>query len=292
MHKIIKNYFIFTKGQQQGLFLLVLLIITIQIIYFFVEIPTPNNILDSKKNWLALQTEIDSLKNAKSTQKHTIYPFNPNFITDFKGYKLGMSVQEINKLLAFRKKNKYVNSAKEFQIVTGISNELLAKIAPYFKFPDWVKNKRTKYQYTDFNNTTTKKNIVIKDINAATSEDLISLFGIGEATANRILKYKESFGNFVSMEQMNDVWGLSPEVLQELDTHFKIIKKPTITKISINELNSKDLAKFPYFKYPLSREIIIFRSMNNGIHSVEDLSKIKGFPVEKIKIIDLYLDYN
>jgi len=272
--------------------LLVLLIITIQIIYFFVEIPTPNNILDSKKNWLALQTEIDSLKNRKSTQKHTIYPFNPNFITDFKGYKLGMSVQEIDKLLAFRKKNKYVNSAKEFQIVTGISNELLAKIAPYFKFPDWVKNKRTKYQYTDFNNTTTKKNIVIKDINAATSEDLISLFGIGEATANRILKYKESFGNFVSMEQMNDVWGLSPEVLQELDTHFKIIKKPTITKISINELNSKDLAKFPYFKYPLSREIIIFRSMNNGIHSVEDLSKIKGFPVEKIKIIDLYLDYN
>ncbi len=292
MHRIIKNYFIFTKGQQQGLFLLVLLIITIQIIYFFVEIPTPNNILDSKKNWLALQTEIDSLKNRKSTQKHTIYPFNPNFITDFKGYKLGMSVQEIDKLLAFRKKNKYVNSAKEFQIVTGISNELLAKIAPYFKFPDWVKNKRTKYQYTDFNNTTTKKNIVIKDINAATSEDLISLFGIGEATANRILKYKESFGNFVSMEQMNDVWGLSPEVLQELDTHFKIIKKPTITKISINELNSKDLAKFPYFKYPLSREIIIFRSMNNGIHSVEDLSKIKGFPVEKIKIIDLYLDYN
>jgi len=292
MHRIIKNYFIFTKGQQQGLFLLVLLIITIQTIYFFVEIPTPNNILDSKKNWLALQTEIDSLKNTKSTQKHTIYPFNPNFITDFKGYKLGMSVQEIDKLLAFRKKNKYVNSAKEFQIVTGISDELLAKIAPYFKFPDWVKNKRTKYQYTDFNNTTTKKNIVIKDINAATSEDLISLFGIGEATANRILKYKESFGNFVSMEQMNDVWGLSPEVLQELDTHFKIIKKPTITKISINELNSKDLAKFPYFKYPLSREIIIFRSMNNGIHSVEDLSKIKGFPVEKIKIIDLYLDYN
>ncbi len=292
MHKIIKNYFIFTKGQQQGLFLLVLLIITIQTIYFFVEIPTPNNILDSKKNWLALQTEIDSLKNRKFTQKHTIYPFNPNFITDFKGYKLGMSVQEIDKLLAFRKKNKYVNSAKEFQIVTGISNELLAKIAPYFKFPDWVKNKRTKYQYTDFNNTTTKKNIVIKDINAATSEDLISLFGIGEATANRILKYKESLGNFVSMEQMNDVWGLSPEVLQELDTHFKIIKKPTITKISINELNSKDLAKFPYFKYPLSREIIIFRSMNNGIHSVEDLSKIKGFPVEKIKIIDLYLDYN
>lgn len=292
MHKIIKNYFIFTKGQQQGLFLLVLLIITIQTIYFFVEIPTPNNILDSKKNWLALQTEIDSLKNRKFTQKHTIYPFNPNFITDFKGYKLGMSVQEIDKLLAFRKKNKYVNSAKEFQIVTGISNELLAKIAPYFKFPDWVKNKGPKYQYADFKYTATKKNIVIKDINAATSEDLISLFGIGEATANRILKYKESFGNFVSMEQMNDVWGLSPEVLQELDTHFKIIKKPTITKISINELNSKDLAKFPYFKYPLSREIIIFRSMNNGIHSVEDLSKIKGFPVEKIKIIDLYLDYN
>jgi hypothetical protein len=53
-----------------------------------------------------------------------LYPFNPNFITDFKGYKLGMSVQEID-LLEYRKGNKYVNSPKEFQAVTQVSDSLL-----------------------------------------------------------------------------------------------------------------------------------------------------------------------
>jgi hypothetical protein len=38
----------------------------------------------------------------------------------------------------------------------------------------------------------------------------------------RILKLKENLGGFVSMEQMNDVWGLSPEVIGALNSHFKV----------------------------------------------------------------------
>ncbi|MFD2828841.1 hypothetical protein ACFSYG_20345 [Leeuwenhoekiella polynyae] len=34
-----------------------------------------------------------------------IYPFNPNFITDYKGYTLGMRMVEIDKLLRFREKD-------------------------------------------------------------------------------------------------------------------------------------------------------------------------------------------
>jgi hypothetical protein len=40
---------------------------------------------------------------------------------------------EIDRLLAFRKENKYVNSAKEFQNVTKVSDSLLND-GPYFKF--------------------------------------------------------------------------------------------------------------------------------------------------------------
>jgi hypothetical protein len=49
-----------------------------------------------------------------------------------------MSVQEIDRLLEYRKGNKYVKP-KEFQAVTQVSDSLLNVIAPYFKFPDWVK---------------------------------------------------------------------------------------------------------------------------------------------------------
>jgi hypothetical protein len=98
-----------------------------------------------------------------------MYPFNPNFITDFKGYKLGLSVAEMNRLLAFRKTNKYVNSASEFQAVTKVSDALLQEISPYFKFPDWVNKSNSNSGYKKFETSKNEK-IVTIDINKATLE--------------------------------------------------------------------------------------------------------------------------
>ena len=90
---------------------------------------------------------------------------------------------------------------------------------------------------------------------------------------------------------MNDVWGLSPEVVENLNTHFKVLVLPNLKKIDINNASLKELSQFPYFKYPLAKQIVTFRSMNGDIKNVEDLIKIKGFPVEKANIIGLYLDF-
>jgi hypothetical protein len=46
---------------------------------------------------------MDSLKNDAKNSKTENISFNPNFITDYKGYKLEMSVQEIDRLLALEK---------------------------------------------------------------------------------------------------------------------------------------------------------------------------------------------
>ena len=132
----------YSKSQRIGIIVLFVLIFICQGFYFFSNFKSVENNGDEKVQWLSYQKEIDSLKILKSNYKPTIYPFNPNFITDFKGYKLGMSVTEIDRLLAFRKQNKFVNSAEEFQAVTKVSDSLLKAISPYFKFPDWVKNKK------------------------------------------------------------------------------------------------------------------------------------------------------
>ena len=137
-----KNYFIFNKEQRMGLAVLVGLIVTLQILYFFVDFSSKKIPSNAEQQWLSMQTEVDSMKAIADDNTYKMYPFNPNFITDFKGYKLGMKVAEIDRLLAFRKTNKYVNSAQEFQKVTHISDSLLAAISPYFKFPDWVTNKK------------------------------------------------------------------------------------------------------------------------------------------------------
>lgn len=290
---IFKQYLKFSSDQRSGVVFLFGIIIILQLFYFFIDFNTIKKVYPKEQKWLSLQSEIDSKKLQHKNYFPKVYPFNPNFISDYKGYKLGMSVLEIDRLLAFRKENKFVNSAKEFQNVTKVSDSLLNAIAPYFKFPDWVnRNKQTKgvkyaSNYTFFK----KEKIILIDINQASKEDLIKINGIGEAISIRILTQKEKLGGFVSMEQLKEVWGLSPEVILNLNTHF-VLSKPTILhKININNASLKELSQFFYFKYDLAKQIVKYRSMYGDFKNIEDLIKINGFPVEKANYIALYLDF-
>lgn len=291
------SYLKYTREQRSGIVALILLMIGIQLGYYFYFSGVTSAVRSENvktKEWLAVQSEIDSLKILKGAESQKIYPFNPNFISDYKGYTLGMSVVEIDRLHQFRRGNKFVNSAEEFQKVTKVSDDLLAKISPYFKFPDWVKNKKSNNSfYQEYSKQTVdkKSKIVIIDINMATQEELMKVYGIGPGLSERILKEREKLGAFVSMEQMNDVWGLSPEVIASLNKHFKIIAKPAVKKLGVNNASVKEMVQFPFFKYYLAKEIVTYRSMNGGIKSKEDLIKIKSFPVEKVDIIALYLDF-
>ena len=286
----LKSYFIFSKSHRVGIVILLLLIVIAQLCYFFVSNQKATNSEDTQ--WLLAQNEIDSIKQQMATKKDTIYPFNPNFISDYKGYKLGMSTQEIDRLHQYRAQNKYVNSAAEFQKVTLVSNKKKKKISPYFKFPEWVSAKQEKSNKTfQVFAPREKKEVIVKDINLATKEDLIAVYGIGEKLADKILIEKEKFGGFVSMEQFQFIWGISPEAIQDLQKRFVVKNTNSITKIAINDLSIKELSKFPYFNYSLAKEIVIFRTMNNGIKEIADLTKIKGMPNEKLKIIALYLEF-
>lgn len=287
---IFKHSLKFSKEQSFGIITLFGIMILLQLIYFFVDFNTFEKQSPDKLQWLSLQSEVDYQKRSTLIQKPVFHPFNPNYITDYKGYKLGLSVQEIDRLLAFRKQNKYVNSAKEFQNVTQISDSLLNVIAPYFKFPDWV-NQKKEPKNSSFSNFKQKEKIVLIDINQATKEDLIQINGIGDALSIRILSQKDKLGGFVSMEQLKEVWGLSPEVILNLNDHFEIAKLPNLKKVNVNTASLKELSQFYYFQNGIAKQIVKYRSMNGDFKNIEDLIKINGFPIEKANYIALYLSF-
>ena len=289
-----KSYFLFSKEHRSGIFLLFSIIVLLQFAFIFLKDSSVFKSSKMEKNyeWLSMQSEIDSLNKNVAQNKYEMQPFNPNFISDYKGYLLGLSTQEIDRLHSYRKLNKYVNSAKEFQTVTKVSDSLLKIISPKFKFPDWVTNKKG-YQ----NNTSNKfykkeeKVIVRKDINLASKEEIMEVYGIGDKISDIILQEKAKFGAFASIEQLEYVWGVSPEALNDLKKRFFVSSNDKLNKIDINNSSTKELAKFPYFGYTLAKDIVVYRSMNGDFKSIDDLTKIKGMPNEKIKIIALYLEF-
>ena len=289
----------FSKGHYLGIAIMICCIGILQLaMYWFNYQGVSEKIVltSEEKNWLLVQNEIDSLKEVNQENLNKIYPFNPNFISDYKGYKLGMSEIEIDKLHQLRKQNKYVNSNAEFQKITGVSNEWMKQYAPYFKFPDWVTQKATNNYAISYENKFEKfdrkdNKIVMQDINKANQIELEKAYMIGEKLAVRILSEREKFGNFASMDQLQFIWGISPEAITDLNKKFQIKSIDNIKKININTFTIKELQQFPYFNYTIAKNIVTFRSMNGDFKSSEDLTNVKQFPLEKLKIIALYLEF-
>lgn len=289
----IKSHFKFSKQQRNGIFLLLVLIIVLQCVYAFVEFPLKDVTINSKE-LEEFQAEIDSLKLVEiENRKPKIYPFNPNFITDYKGYALGMSNEEIDRLLKFRAKNQWINSAKQFQQVTEVSDSVFNRISPYFKFPDWVTNPKPKKQYAKSFNTNKPKTEAQKiDLNKATAAQLQSVYGIGEYYANSIVKYRTKQNGFVSMVELGEVYGLKPETIEEIKKSFTLKTPREINKININTATKAQLVTVRYIDYEIAHNIIEYRTLHEGIKSLDDLIKVKDFPVKKIEIIKLYLQLN
>jgi DNA uptake protein ComE-like DNA-binding protein len=289
----------FSKGHYFGIAILLALVGLMQISFYWFDNQSSSDVINlpqEEKKWLLQQNGIDSLKEVTQENATKIYPFNPNFISDYKGYKFGMTVEQIDKLHNLRKQNKYVNSNAEFQKLTGVSNEWMKQYAPYFKFPDWVTNKSSNKYQSNFDNKYQKFEkkeikIIIQDINTANQEELEKAYMIGEKLALKIIAEREKFGGFSDMEQLNFIWGISPDAIEDLNKRFEIKSSENLKKIKINELPIKELQKFPYFNYTIAKNIVTYRSMNGEIKNIEDLTNVKQFPVEKLKIIAVYLEF-
>jgi DNA uptake protein ComE-like DNA-binding protein len=285
-----KSHFLFSKQQRSGIFLLLVLIVALQCIYFFVDFSSEEFPINEKE-LNRFQNEVDSLRLVEiENNKPVIYPFNPNYITEYRGYTLGMTNDEIDRLIVFRKQNKWVNSAKEFQNVTKISDSLLNEISPYFQFPDWVTNPRTNTQ-SSFQTYSNSKTFEQKqDLNTATAQQLQSINGIGEALSERIVKYRNKFtGGFIADVQLMDVYGLSPEVIQKVTDQFTVKTPRAIQKININTATTSELVNIQYIDYEIAHRIIEERTLREGFKSLDELTKVKNFPIQKIEIIKLYL---
>lgn len=272
--KNIKSHFWYNKNQRNGILFLAFLIIFLQLIYWFVDFSSDELEDLNTSEILTFQNTIDSLKLIEiERRKPKIYPFNPSFITDYKGYKLGMSIQEIDKLLAFRKQGNYINSAKQFQQVTGINDSLFNAIKPFFKFPDWLKKPK--------NNSFTKKKITAQNLNKVTAEDLQLINGIGNVLSKRIIKFRNSIGGFSNNEQLKKVYGLEKEVVAKILEYYKIEEKSenNSTNFQIKDLNKAtdtDLIIINGIGDKLSKRIVKFRNSIGGFLDTEQLKEVYG----------------
>jgi len=92
---------------------------------------------------------------------------------------LGLPPEAFDRLLRYRQTNSYVNTPKQFQEVTKLSDSLMEKLLPQLKFSKPLYKSKTKNRI-----------VLKKDINKASASDFQEVSGIGTILSERIVKYR------------------------------------------------------------------------------------------------------
>jgi competence ComEA-like helix-hairpin-helix protein len=154
-----------------------------------------------------------------------------------------------------------------------------------------VTNPKTKTNYVNnYSNNATPKTFAQKqDLNTASAAQLKRIYGIGEKLSERIVAYRTKYGDFVADVQLQEVYGLSAEVIERALNEFTVKTAKSIVKININKATLDQLVTIKYIDYEIAHNIIEQRTLREGFKTLDELTKVKGFPIKKSEIIRLYL---
>lgn len=106
------------------------------------------------------------------------------------------------------------------------------------------------------------------ELNTADSVTLLSVNGIGEKTAGRIVRYRERLGGFVRAEQLAEVEGITEQNYEKILQQI-CCDSCKIRKIHINFATASQLQRHPYLTPPLLRRILKTRQLKGGWSTAE-----------------------
>ncbi len=201
-----------------------------------------------------------------------LFTFNPNTATKEDLATLGFPSNLVNRIDNYRSKNGRFIIKSDLMKLYGMDSSLYARLYPFIDLPV---EKPTKILEPIPNE---KKPLVTSkekfDLNLADTTQLIHIYGIGSKLSQRIIKYRNSLGGFISMSQLQEVYGLDTTVVAELNKKAFVSPDFKLNQLAVNSASENELAAHPYISNKLAKAITAYRFQHGNFTSLEDLTKI------------------
>jgi len=283
MRRFLKQYFVFSRTEQRGIFVLTLIILilistNILIPWLHSSRQTNDQSLITEieqfeqqlKSEQSKKEEFDFFQPDKSAVKNTLnpIPFNPNKLTEDEWIAMGLNPKKAKVIINYLTKGGRFRKREDLRKIYSITNEEYSVLEPFIIIPaiDTIKSFSTQWKKPE-------SKVFNIELNSSDTLDLQELRGIGPGFARRIVKYRDMLGGFYKKEQLLEVYGLDSVTYKKILPDITI-DPSKIKKININTVDVKDLKKHPYFDYYIAKAIVTFRSQNGNFKSVDDLRKV------------------
>ena len=230
---------------------------------------------------------VDSVRQTMEAVQGRVYPFNPNYIDEFKAYRLGLSAEEFERIRDYRLLGNWINSPEDFKRVSRVGDSLFLQLKPLLKFPYWVTDERVSGNKGEFRRSRVK--VSEFDLNSCSAQQLRQVNGVGQVLSKRILDLRYKLGGFAHMDELYAVYGLSDEVISRI-REVSFLSKPRImTHMNINEVSASDISTIPGISYEEARAIWQYRWQKERINKLSELAEIPQLGERQLRLIALYL---
>ena len=129
------------------------------------------------------------------------------------------------------------------------------------------------------------------DLNNADTTTLQLLKGIGPAFARRIVRYRERLGGFVSVDQLLEVYGFTPALLDLIEPYIGV-DSTSVRRMPVNSIGLKAFIKHPYVDYYFARDLINLRSHGVVFSGADDLRTIPNASDTLLERLLPYLEFS
>lgn len=131
---------------------------------------------------------------------------------------------------------------------------------------------------------------LVVELNSADTTTLMLLHGIGPAFARRIVRYREKLGGFIHEEQLLEVYGFTPALLEHIAPHLQL-DSGALRKINVNHVELKQFIKHPYVEYYFARDLVNLRSRGVTFATPDDLRAIPSCSDTMLTKLLPYLEF-
>lgn len=130
----------------------------------------------------------------------------------------------------------------------------------------------------------------IIDLNKADSSSLSLLPELESKLVLRILKYRKLLGFFYSVDQLKQVYGLSPATFARISPYLKVEGVDKYPRKDLNIVFARNLAFYPFIDKVIAEAIINERKALGHFKNWEEVLAVPGLSSEILKKLRIYFE--
>ncbi len=206
------------------------------------------------------------------------FAFDPNRLTKDQWLKLGLTEKQTRTILRYLEKGGHFRKKEDLKKMYCLSELEYSILAPYINLPETGK-RSTRVLIP------APGSVQINTCDSALLCDKLHLQGW---LAGRIIKYRNLLGNFYSVAQLQEVFGMKQKNYQKLKVYFSC-DTSLVHRIDLNHVSFRTLLRHPYFDYQITRNLMNSRRSLKGFRSLTELQYVPGINDSIFRKIKHYL---